>query len=255
MWGNQQTPYNPNQGYGAQQHPPPQQGYGQPQQYAPPPQQQYGAPQYRPQQQHPQQAYNPHQQQQQQQQHGYQQYGAPPGGAVPPGGDPTLWHWFQAVDVDKSGAITAAELRQALVNGNWSHFNEETCRLMIGMFDKDKNGTINFQEFAALWKYIQDWKQCFERFDRDRSGNIDANELHLALASFGYNVSPAFCSMIVQKFDRGSVRTIKLDDFIQCCVMIRSLTEAFRQKDTNASGVIKIHFEEFLEMVLENGIH
>lgn len=50
--------------------------------------------------------------------------------------------------------------------------------------------------------------------------------------------------MIVQKFDRTCVRTIKLDDFIQCCVMIRSLTEAFKQKDRNATGVIKIHFEE-----------
>ena len=47
------------------------------------------------------------------------------------------------MDVDRSGAITATELRQALVNGNWSHFNEETCRLMIGMFDKDRQGTTN----------------------------------------------------------------------------------------------------------------
>jgi Ca2+-binding EF-hand superfamily protein len=49
-----------------------------------------------------------------------------------------LWSWFQAVDADRSGGISADELRQALVNGNWTHFNAETCRLMIGMFDKDK---------------------------------------------------------------------------------------------------------------------
>lgn len=36
------------------------------------------------------------------------------------------------VDADKSGRITAIELQQALVNANWSHFNPETCRLMIG---------------------------------------------------------------------------------------------------------------------------
>ena len=44
---------------------------------------------------------------------------------------------FQSVDADKSGQISAVELREALVNSNWSHFNEETCRLLIGMFDKD----------------------------------------------------------------------------------------------------------------------
>ena len=54
------------------------------------------------------------------------------GPAPPPGADPTLWNWFVTVDRDKSGEITADELQQALLNGNWSHFNSETCRLMIG---------------------------------------------------------------------------------------------------------------------------
>ena len=50
----------------------------------------------------------------------------------PPGIDPTIFQWFQAVDADRSGKITAIELQQALTNANWSHFNPETCRLMIG---------------------------------------------------------------------------------------------------------------------------
>jgi Ca2+-binding EF-hand superfamily protein len=49
-----------------------------------------------------------------------------------------LLAFFQAVDTDHSGAITASELRQALLNGNWSPFNPETCRLMISMFDRNK---------------------------------------------------------------------------------------------------------------------
>jgi hypothetical protein len=53
--------------------------------------------------------------------------------APPPGADPTLWNWFITVDTDKSGQITANELKQALINGNWTHFNDETCRLMISM--------------------------------------------------------------------------------------------------------------------------
>ena len=56
---------------------------------------------------------------------------------------------FQAVDADHSGAISAAELRQALVNGNWSHFNEETCRLMIGMFDRDRLVCIDWFHFCG----------------------------------------------------------------------------------------------------------
>ena len=70
---------------------------------------------------------------------------------------------IQAVDDDKSGRITAKELRQALLNSNWSHFNSETCRLLIGMFDSNRDGTIEINEFAALWKYVQEWRQCFDR--------------------------------------------------------------------------------------------
>jgi len=43
-----------------------------------------------------------------------------------------VYQWFLTVDADRSGRINMMELQQALVNGNWTHFNPETCRLMIG---------------------------------------------------------------------------------------------------------------------------
>lgn len=60
------------------------------------------------------------------------------------------------------------------------------------MFDKDHNGTINFQEFGALWKYIQDWQTTFRSYDRDNSGAIDQNELKTALTSFGKELVSVF---------------------------------------------------------------
>jgi Ca2+-binding EF-hand superfamily protein len=56
---------------------------------------------------------------------------------------------------------------------------------MIGMFDRDGDASINFQEFTALWNYINDWTNCFRSFDRDNSGNIDKGELMSALTQFG----------------------------------------------------------------------
>lgn len=123
---------------------------------------------------------------------------------------------------------------------------------MIGMFDRDRNGTIDVHEFAALWKYIQDWKACFDRFDTDRSGKIDGNELKTAFNSFGYNLSPQFCDLVVQTFDRQARRNINFDDFIQACVMLKTLTDKFRAKDLQQNGTIRISYEEFLEMVLDN---
>ncbi len=45
------------------------------------------------------------------------------------------------------------------------------------MFDRDRSGTINAQEFSDLFSYINQWKSIFEGFDRDRSGYIEFGEL------------------------------------------------------------------------------
>ena len=63
------------------------------------------------------------------------------------------------------------------IAGSWTPFNPETVRLMIGMFDKDRTGTINFQEFGSLWKYVTDWQTTFRSYDKDNSGAIDKVEL------------------------------------------------------------------------------
>jgi len=55
------------------------------------------------------------------------------------------------------------------------------------MFDRKHSGTIDFQEFQALWKYVTDWQNCFRSFDRDNSGTIDRSELKTALTTFGYD--------------------------------------------------------------------
>lgn len=160
-----------------------------------------------------------------------------------------LWGVFSKVDRDRSGAISSHELQQALSNGTWTPFNPETVRLMIGMFDKDHNGTINFQEFGALWKYVTDWQKCFRSYDRDNSGSIDKNELKAALTSFGYRLSDRFYSILIRKFDRRGTGSVTFDDFIQCCVVIQTLTAAFQQYDVNRNGWIEINYEQFLSLV------
>jgi len=220
-----------NQGYGQPPHgygqPPPQQGYGQPHQQGyghPPPQQHaYGQP--------------------------HQGYGQQPHGYPPQQQAPNLQQIFAKVDRDRSGQISIVELQQALSNGTMKPFNPETVRLMIGMFDHDHSGSIGFNEFQGLWNYVTQWQTTFRTYDRDNSGSIDKNELKTALTSFGYRLSDNFYTMLVRKFDRTNVGIVAFDDFIQCCVVLQTLTNSFRQKDTNQNGVISVSYEEFLTMV------
>ncbi|XP_042861315.1 programmed cell death protein 6-like [Penaeus japonicus] len=156
---------------------------------------------------------------------------------------------FQQVDRDRSGAIDARELQSALSNGNFTPFNPETIKLMIGMFDKKGTGTINFDEFGAVWKYVTDWQQCFRSFDRDGSGNISKDELKTAITTFGYRFSEKFYDVLMKRFDRSGKGGVYFDDFIQCCIVLHTLTQAFSQYDQDRDGVITISYEQFLHMV------
>lgn len=174
-----------------------------------------------------------------------------PQGNVPPGVNPEAYQWFQTVDTDRSGFINTKELKQALVNSNWSAFNDETCLMMINMFDKTKTGRIDMFGFSALWDFMQRWRVLFQQFDRDRSGSISGTELHQALAQMGYNLSPQFAETLVRRFAvRGARPGIQLDRFIQVCTQLQSMTDVFRERDTNRSGNIRMNYEDFLSSAI-----
>ncbi|KAM7037733.1 programmed cell death protein 6 isoform 1-T1 [Passerculus sandwichensis] len=180
---------------------------------------------------------------------GYQQRpnggGAP--GALP---DPSfLWGVFQRVDKDRSGIICDNELQQALSNGTWTPFNPATVRSILGMFDRENKGGVNFNEFTGVWKYITDWQNVFRTYDRDNSGMIDKNELKQALTGFGYRLSDQFYDILIRKFDRQGKGQVAFDDFIQCCVVLQRLTDVFRRYDTDQDGWIQVSYEQYLSMV------
>jgi len=204
-------------------------------------------------------------------QQGYSQQGGPPaaynaGGfqpppppGPPPGADPQLYQWFSAVDADRSGAISAPELQQALVNGDWTPFDLDTVKLLMSIFDADRSGTIGFNEFAGLWKYVKDWQNIFKHFDTDRSGSIDGQELSNALKQFGYNLSPQLMHLLEAKYGVGPAvghghrqasPGVSFDRFVRCCVVVKTLTESFQKIDTDRDGWIQINYEQFMHTVL-----
>ncbi|BAT77429.1 hypothetical protein VIGAN_02000800 [Vigna angularis var. angularis] len=65
----------------------------------------------------------------------------------------TLQEWFDRVDSEKSGSITAVQLKAALAVGNLQ-FPLSVVHQMIRMYDFDRNGTMSFQEFVALNNFL-----------------------------------------------------------------------------------------------------
>ncbi|TNN88021.1 Peflin [Liparis tanakae] len=166
---------------------------------------------------------------------------------IPPGVNQEAFQWFHTVDTDRSGFINLKELKQALVNSNWSAFNDETCLMMINMFDKTRSGRMDIFGFSALWEFMQRWRALFQQYDRDRSGCISGAELHQALAQMGYNLSQQFSETLVRRFAVAGARPgVQLDRFIQVCTQLQTMTQVFREKDTTMTGNIRLNYEDFL---------
>ncbi|XP_051149442.1 calcium-binding protein CBP-like [Andrographis paniculata] len=171
--------------------------------------------------------------------------------AFPPGTDPNVIACFQVADQDGSGFIDDKELQRALSTYNQS-FGLRTVHLLMYLFTNTNVRKIGPKEFSQVFYSLQSWRAIFERFDRDKSGRIDTSELREALLSLGFSVSPAVLDLLVSKFDKsgGKNRAIEYDNFIECCLTVKGLTEKFKEKDTGLTGSVTFNYETFMLTVL-----
>ena len=169
----------------------------------------------------------------------------------PPGTDPNIIACFKAADQDGSGFIDDKELQRALSSYNQS-FSIRTVHLLMYTFTNTNARKIGPKEFTAVFHSLQHWRDVFERADRDRSGKIDSNELREALLSVGYAVSPAILDLLVSKFDKTGGRrcAIEYDNFVECCLTVKGLSEKFKAKDTGYTGSATFTYESFMLTVL-----
>lgn len=161
-----------------------------------------------------------------------------------------LWPIFQQVDKDRSGQLSEEELKRALVNGDYTAFDPHTVKMMIRMFDTDRSGTINFDEFCGLWGFLSAWRGLFDRFDVDRSGNISLREFEDALVAFGYRLSPQFVQLLFSTFarthsrgrgdDGHRERVLSFDLFVQACISLKRMTDVFKKYDSDRDGYITL---------------
>ncbi|KAK9938872.1 hypothetical protein M0R45_015587 [Rubus argutus] len=170
----------------------------------------------------------------------------------PPGTDPAVISSFQMVDKDRSGFIDENELQQALSSG-YQRFSLRTIRLLMFLF-KNPGGslTVGPKEFAALWSCLGEWRTIFQRYDRDRSGKIDLMELRDALYGLGLAVPPSVLQLLTSKYEDGSGRRVELnfDSFVECGMIVKGLTEKFKEKDPRYTGSATFSYDAFMSMVI-----
>lgn len=106
--------------------------------------------------------------------------------------------WFASVDKDRSGTISLSELSQMQFGGK--KFSQQTAKMLMNVFDEDRDGTIGFFEYCVLHKFITGMQGAFYAFDRDGSNSLELHEVRQALAQGGFQFSEATVQMIFKKF-------------------------------------------------------
>ncbi|KAJ1972860.1 hypothetical protein H4R35_004443 [Dimargaris xerosporica] len=170
-------------------------------------------------------------------------------------GTQQLHKWFRSVDKDKDGLLTPEDLHSILLNGDWTKFNMETIRLLVSLFDVDGRGRLNFAEFRSMWRYVTDWRECFDKFDEDQSGTIRAHQFKRALRSFGYDLDDGLVELTTHRFNKnygGTSSAICIDNFIQACVTIKGLHDAFQAMQPDASGRVTVTYSQLFRLVMND---
>ncbi|XP_003226285.1 grancalcin isoform X1 [Anolis sagrei] len=162
-----------------------------------------------------------------------------------------LWTFFSAI-AGQDGEVDAEELQRCLtqsgINGTYSPFSLETCRIMISMLDRENTGKMGYNEFKELWAALSAWKQNFMMIDQDRSGTVELHELTQVIVAMGYRLSPQTLIAIVKRYSKNG--RIFFDDYVACCVKLRALTDFFRRRDSMQQGIVNLVYDDFLQCTM-----
>lgn len=169
---------------------------------------------------------------------------AAPGG-TPQHSEGQLRAWFDAIDKDRNGKLTAAELQSALQLGGLT-FSLATVAHIIRIHDRANSGAIGFDEFVKLHVFLSQVQQSFEYFDADRSNSLDYDEISSALAHAGYQLDRPALQAVFARFDPTRSGALGLAEFLALTLFLRSATATFNAFDAKREGAISLSFNQFL---------
>lgn len=133
---------------------------------------------------------------------------------------------FSMWDLDGDGTISASELGK-LLRACKLNPTEKDVRLLVKRFDADKNGSLDFDEFQALYKELLEkepvnpralLEESFKVFDMNGDGRIDRSELSFALTSLGEPLTEREAADLISQLDADGDGKIDYSEFVQLLI-------------------------------------
>nr|XP_002119334.1 sorcin-like [Ciona intestinalis] len=164
-----------------------------------------------------------------------------------------LWAKFQACDKDKNGSITVDELRASLLSGcdYQRPFSYEVCRMMMSMYDKNRNGRLTFDEYVNLDGYIRNWYGYFTRNDVNRDGRLEHRDFQTAITGLGFRLNQDFFNQIWMDLMKGAGSNgVVFDQFMHVCIVMQMLTNAWNKRVPNNVTTLEIEHVDFASIIM-----
>jgi Ca2+-binding EF-hand superfamily protein len=126
---------------------------------------------------------------------------------------------FDLFDTDGSGSIDPKELKAAMQSLGFEAKNQ-TIFQMISDLDKNKNGSIDFEEFLDMMTARmsdkdtrEDISKVFRLFDDDNSGTITLKNLRRVARELGETMTDEELQEMVDRADSNGDGQVTMDDF------------------------------------------
>jgi len=153
--------------------------------------------------------------------------------------------WFMSVDRDRSGSITANELANVAIGG--IVIGIDIAVKLIRVFDLNKNGNIDFDEYAALHKFLLNMQGLFQQQDKDHNGRLDSNEMASALTAGGFVMGPIAFQSLYRKYNQTG-QGISMVEFLAVIAHVAQVRSLFEWRDSQRSGQITLDLASLLEI-------
>ncbi|XP_040260945.1 calpain-2 catalytic subunit-like [Bufo bufo] len=126
-------------------------------------------------------------------------------------------------------------------------FSMDTCIQLLRMADSNRNGKLQLEEFWYLWSKIKEWEHIFTKYDCDRSGTMDVQELRLALEAAGFQLNNKLVALLCMTYG-DDLRRVDFDSFLSCLAHLVGVFDVCRKMDQDKDGVITLQEQQWMQM-------
>ena len=132
---------------------------------------------------------------------------------------------FNFYDKDNSGCLNLNDMREVMkIVQKDREFDDDEIIDMINEVDADGNGTIEFDEFLAIFEKQnkrgaeENYREVFEKFDLDGNGRLSISEMKHGLKNFGTKLNDDEIDVILDVINIDDNGEIEYEEFIDFMV-------------------------------------